>query len=208
MHYYLSSYLLGNQRDYLKKQALKYSKIAYIPNSKDIHGLDINRFKKSNQYNIQELTKLRFTVETLDLKDYFNKQDKLLLDLNNFNGVFVRGGNVFALRQAMKLSGMDKILIDFHKTKKDFFYFGYSAGICVLAPSLKGAEIVDPIDNSLHLTQTGLLWEGLGILDYTFVVHYKSDHPESKDADKELDYYIKNKVLFKALRDGEVLIQD
>jgi dipeptidase E len=83
---------------------------------------------------------------------------------------------------------------------------GYSAGICVLAPSLKGIEIADPIDISLHLTQTGLIWDGLGILDFAIAPHYRSDHNESDLIKKLVEYYIENKILFKALKDGEVLI--
>ena len=36
--------------------------------------------------------------------------------------------------------------------------------------------------------------------------HYKSDHQESKDIDKEVECYIQNKILFKVLKDGEVII--
>lgn len=44
------------------------------------------------------------------------------------------------------------------------------------------------------------------MLDYVIAPHYKSDHKESKDMDKVVEYMIDNKILFKALRDGEVII--
>jgi len=206
MHYYLSSYLLGNQLDYLKQQALKYPRITYISNAMDISGLDQERLDRSNQQNIDGLTKLGFEVTNLDLKDYFKDNEKLKFDLNQFDGIFIRGGNVFALRQAMKLSGLDNILIEYNSAKKDFFYMGYSAGICVLTPTLRGIELVDPIDNSLHSQQSDLIWEGLGILDFSIAPHYRSDHHESEMIEKLVEYYIENKILFKALKDGEVLI--
>ena len=36
--------------------------------------------------------------------------------------------------------------------------------------------------------------------------HYKSDHPESEDIDKEVEYCDKNNIPYKTLRDGEVMI--
>ena len=206
MHYYLSSYVLGNQTEYLRKQSLKYPKIAYIPNALDIVNLDHEKLKKFNQENIDALRQLGFEVATLDLKDYFNDIQKLKSDFQHFDGVFVRGGNVFALRQAMKLSGLDKILVEYHTVKKDFLYMGYSAGICVLAPSLKGVELVDSINVSSHNKQTDLIWEGLGILDFAIAPHYRSGHHESALIEKLVEYYIENKILFKVLKDGEVLI--
>jgi dipeptidase E len=206
MYFYLSSYLIGNQTDYLGKQSSKYTKIAYISNAMDFVGVDPERLKKSDIDIIKSLSELGFEVEVLDLKDYFNQKQKLSSEIQKFNGVFVRGGNVFALRQAMKLSGLDEILIEYSSSNKDFLYMGFSAGICVLAPSLKGVEIVDPLDISLHLPEAGLIWEGLGILNFAIAPHYRSEHKESELIEKMVEYYIENKILFKALKDGEVLI--
>ncbi len=69
MHFYLSSYLLGDRLDYLKEQALKYPKIALIPNAMDIQGLDPERLKKSNQDTVNSLVELGFDVSVLDLSD-------------------------------------------------------------------------------------------------------------------------------------------
>ena len=49
------------------------------------------------------------------------------------------------------------------------------------------------------------IWEGLGLLDYYFLPHYKSDHPESALVDKELQ---KRNEKLKTLRDGEVIITE
>jgi dipeptidase E len=52
----------------------------------------------------------------------------------------VSGGNVFVLRQAMKLSGLDQILIT--KSEHDnFVYGGYSAGCCVLSKMLTPCQV-------------------------------------------------------------------
>ena len=51
-----------------------------------------------------------------------------------------------------------------------------------------------------------VVWEGLGLIDFAFLPHYKSDHPESEDIDKEVEYCKKHNIPFKTLRDGEVII--
>jgi dipeptidase E len=45
--------------------------------------------------------------------------------------------------QAMKLSGFDEILKERVKSDRDIIYGGYSAGICILGPTLKGIHIAD-----------------------------------------------------------------
>jgi hypothetical protein len=63
----------------------------------------------------------------------------------------------------------------------------------------------DTVEIANH-SQYQTIWEGLNILDYVIAPHYKSDHRESEDMDKAVEYMIDNKILFKALRDGEVII--
>ena len=105
----------------------------------------------------------------------------------------------------MKLSGFDNILQTL-LDRKDFLYAGYSAGACVLAPSLEAYKFVDDSKDTPYLELKEVLFDGLGILDFAFMPHYDSDHPESEAIAKEIEYCIKNKILFKAFRDGEVLI--
>jgi len=154
---------------------------------------------------MQKLTDIGLTPELLDLREYFNKPELLRQKLLSLGGVYVRGGNTFILRQAMKLSGFDTIFQEMLEWEK-FVYAGYSAGVCVLSERLNAYGTVDsPIVFPYQSTQQ-TIWEGLGYLPYIFLPHYKSDHPESVDVDKEVEYCIDNKILFKALRDGEVII--
>ncbi|MEK6889874.1 MAG: Type 1 glutamine amidotransferase-like domain-containing protein [Nanoarchaeota archaeon] len=202
MKFYLSSFKIGKESEKLKTMIPKGKKIGFIPNSIDF--ADSKSRKESNERNMKDLTDLGIKVEMLDLKDYFNKKDKLKKKIDELGGVWVRGGNTFVLRQAMKLSGFDEIIKNLDRD--DFLYGGYSAGICILAPSLKGLNRVD--NSNLHpykeLKET--IWEGLGLLDYLILPHYKSDHPESPDIDKEVEFCKKNKIPFKTLTDGEVII--
>lgn len=198
MKYYLSSYKLGN-----KGELLSGKKLAYIPNALDFPDVDLKRKEESIAKDIAELESAGVTVSVLDLQDYFST-DSLKDELLSFDGVFIRGGNVFILRQAMKLSGLDELLLKLKDT--DFLYAGYSAAGCVLSESLDGYKIVD--DSTLlpypQITET--IWQGLGLIDFVFLPHFDSNHSESDDISKELAYCKSKDLPYKTLRDGEVFL--
>jgi len=206
MKFYLSSYQIGDEIKKLKDLIPKNNKkTAFISNSLDFSD-DLERRKEGNQFDINQLTEVGLEVEEFDLRDYFNKPGKLKKDISKYGVIWVRGGNVFVLRQAMKLSGFDNLLKNLAKSKKDLLYGGYSAGICVLAPSLKGLELVDDTNHKPYKEQPELIWEGLNLIDYTIVPHYKSNHPESKAVNNVVKYYKEHNIPFKAISDGEVIV--
>lgn len=160
------------------------------------------------QADIESLASIGITASELDLRKYFTDNSSLEDDVTSYDFIWVRGGNVFTLRQAMALSGLDKILPTLIREEK-IVYGGYSAGACVLAPSLHGTELVDPLDRpGVNYPKTDIIWEGLGLIKYAIAPHYKSDHPESVDVDKYVAYLEKHGMPYKALRDGEVIIVD
>ena len=201
MRFYLSSYKVGNETEKLKRMVPAGKKLGFIPNALDY--VDALPRKESNEKNMRDLTTLGIDVEMLDLQDYFGKSKELQKKVGELGGVWVRGGNTFVLRQAMRLSGMDEILM--HMDRKDFFYGGYSAGGCVLSPKLDYLQIADD-PTVMPYTQKQTIWEGLGLIDFAFLPHYRSNHPESADVEKEVEYCKKNNIPFKTLRDGEVMI--
>lgn len=202
MKFYLSSYKLGKDTEKLKSMVSKDKKIGFVPNSLDY--VEPEARKESNDKNIKDLTDIGLKVEMLDLQEYFGKKEELAKKISELGGIWVRGGNVFILRKAMKLSGLDEILTGMKR--EDFFYGGYSAGGCILSPDFRGwLELFDD-PNAIPYEDKELIWEGLNLIDYAFVPHYDSDHHESEDVEKVIQYCIDNKILFKALRDGEVII--
>jgi len=180
-------------------------RIGHINNALDFTGADQERKLKSQTEEMEQLNQLGFVAEALDLKNYFHKEEELRNKLCTFGGVWVSGGNTFVLRQAMRLSDFD-IVIKELSAKNDFLYAGYSAGICVLSKSLHSLHIVDNPSDFPYKEIKETIWEGLGFFDYGFMPHYDSAHPESKDIDTTIQYCIDNKILFKALRDGDVII--
>lgn len=180
-------------------------KIGYIPNALDFPGYEQGeRRKKHIEKDVDSLAGLGLSVEIIDLRNYFHKQTELKSKLIEIGAIFISGGNVFVLRQAMKLSGLDEILKEL-RGSKEFLYAGYSAAGCVLAPSLKGYDIVDK-PSAPYSEIKEVIWEGLGFIDFALMPHWDSKHPESADIDKEIKFCIQNNIPYKAIRDGEVLI--
>ena len=202
MKLYLSSYKLGNKIDELKSWIKEHgNKIVLIPNSRDIYE-DSERLRNGILNDKMMLEEIGFDVDIISLKDYFNNQEKLFEYFNKYNAFFVIGGNTFALRKAMQLSGFDDYLMN-QVDNDNFLYAGYSAGICVLSPNMKGLELVDEPLNPYN--DESVIYDGIGILDYVIVPHYKSDHPESHLVDKVVDYMNENGVKYVTLSDGDVL---
>ena len=90
--------------------------------------------------------------------------------------------------------------------KDEIIYAGFSAGIVILSKSLKGLEIVDDPKIVPEGYKEDFSWNGLGIIDYHIVVHYKSDHMESADIDREIEYCKENNISYQTLKDGEVIV--
>ncbi|HMO18488.1 MAG TPA: Type 1 glutamine amidotransferase-like domain-containing protein [Oligoflexia bacterium] len=194
--------------DYLKSHREKYGgKLDYIPNALDFTTADPEKRLKHIASDSDLLKELGFSVRVLDLREYFGKQKELQDRLSEVSSVWVSGGNTFVLRQAMNLSGFDELMSSYLHDRKDFLYGAYSAGCCVLSPDLSHLQQVDDPNDFPYPEITETIWDGLGYIDFAFLPHYRSDHPESADIEKEVEYCIDNKILFIALRDGEVLIE-
>ena len=205
MKLYLSSFRLGNNPERLGKLLSANKKAAVIVNAIDDETPEIRKEKLEREF--ADFQTLGIQTEELDLRNYFEKTDELKEKLSQYGMVWVRGGNTFILNRAFFYSGFDE-LIKQKRPDKEFVYAGYSAGICVLAPSLKGLDVVD----DPHVVPDGykpkIIWEGLNLLNYVIEPHYRSDNFESEMIEKEIQYCIDNKILFKALRDGEVIIEE
>lgn len=103
------------------------------------------------------------------------------------------------------MSGFDVILKDLLVNDK-IVYGGYSAGIDILQPHLHGIELVDAPDMVPDDYSSEVIWDCLGLLSYCVAPHYQSDHPESADVDKTVEFYIQNHIPFIALKDGQAIV--
>lgn len=112
-----------------KSQKNGNKKVAFINNALDF-ATDLERRNKSDTTDISDLERLGFAVDILDLKQYFHNPDEPGEKPNYYVVIWVRGGNSFVLRRAMRLSGFDEIVKGYFTNDKDILYGGYSAGIC------------------------------------------------------------------------------
>jgi len=205
MKMYLSSYRLGNNPEKLVRLIGPNKKIAVIPNALDF-STDIPRRNEGVQREIDDLNKLGLQAEEIDLRNYFNKSRELEQKLSEYGALWVRGGNTFVLRRAFKESGLDEWLKR-QKDNKELVYAGYSAGVCILSPTLKGLEIVDDPVITAEGYPKETLWDGLGLIDFAFAPHFESPgHPETEAVGREVERYKKEGVKYRALHDGEAIV--
>jgi dipeptidase E len=206
MKLYLSSYKFGNRIQSLANMMSDNKRIAIIQNALDAYT-DLDRRKASLQIDMDGLADIGLKPEELDLRIYFTRNVELKQELFEFGGVWVVGGNTFVLRRTFKESGMDEWLVD-QKESQEFVYAGYSAGICVLAPTLRGIDLADDLVAAKGLFKKEVLWDGLGLISYMPVPHYKSDHPESHLMENVVSFMEREGLPYKTLRDGEVILGD
>lgn len=204
MKLYLSSYRLGDNPQQLVNLVGSNKKAAVIPNALDF-STEVDRRNAGVLREIEDLKKLGFQPEEVDLRTYFGKPEELGKKLSEFGVIWVRGGNTFILRRAFKESGMDEWLVN-QKGNKELVYAGYSAGVCILSPTLKGCEFVDDPNIISEGYKKDVIWDGLDLISFAFAPHYKSNHPESEAVNTEVEYYIKNGIEYKTLHDGEAIV--
>ena len=203
MRLYLSSYGLGNHPEHLLSLVGTFRRAVVIGNAIDFR--DLKERKESMEGTFQALQQIGFKVTELDLRQFFYRPQRLEKEFENVSLIWVRGGNSFLLRRAMKQSGFDECLKRLLK-KDRVVYGGYSAGAVVVGDSLRGIELVDDPHQISEGYQQEVIWDGIGLLDFSIAPHYQSSHPESQAVDQVIDYYRNHNRTFKALRDGEALI--
>jgi dipeptidase E len=206
MKLYLSSYRIGNCGFELASSVRGNRRIAVIRNALDFSD-DVQRLSESREREFASLRSLNLSPEELDLREFFGKPDQLRSIIGQFDAVWVTGGNSFILRKAMFQSGFDRILHDL-SSDVEFLYGGYSAGLCVLTPTLRGIHLVDQPDFTPTGYQKETIWDGLNLIPCCIAPHFRSDHPESELIEQSVDFFISSHQPFIGLRDGEVLIEN
>lgn len=200
----MSSYGLGDGAQKLPDLVGESHKAAVIANACDFRDATTRRERLEREFN--DLASLGFEPEEIDLRRYFDGSFSAK-DLEKYGLVWVRGGNVFNLRRAMRYSGFDDVITELLR-KDTIVYGGYSAGACVLAPSLHGIELCDPPQDVPDGYRPEIVWDGLGVVPYAVAPHYKSNHPETEMIDDVVAYFEEHDIKFRTLRDGETIVVD
>jgi dipeptidase E len=205
MNLYLSSYRLGGRGAELAAMVAGRKHVALVRNAVDAWD-DAEQHRVASERERDALADLGIPSAPLDLRDYFGAPDALREDLRSFDGLWVTGGNTFVLRRAMGLSGLDALLRE-RVADASFTYGGYSAGACVLAPTLRGIHVADEPEMLPPGYRGEVPWEGVGILPFCIVPHYRSDHPESPSMEGVVEYMMAHQLPFIALRDGDAYVR-
>lgn len=92
--------------------------------------------------------------------------------------------------------------------QRRFVYAGYSAGPCVLAPSLAGLDLCDSPEDC-QATYGDVRFDGLGIFDRPVVPHLSSPgHPETQLLSQVAARYEADDQPYWPLSDGQALVID
>jgi dipeptidase E len=208
MRLYLSSYRLGGGAADLKRLMRGARRVGLIENALDhIPLAERIDFKRRIYDGAAELRSLGLDVAELDLRTYFGSESALNRDVAGLDLIWAVGGNAFILRKAMAYSGLDRIIRS-RLLDDTLTYGGFSAGAVVLAPSLKGVELIDDPNLAVPGYLDGPIWEGVGVLDFNVIPHYRSAHKESPMAEELVGQCQRNGTPYLALSDGEVLVFD
>ncbi|HYY32323.1 MAG TPA: Type 1 glutamine amidotransferase-like domain-containing protein [Gaiellaceae bacterium] len=202
MRLYLSSFRMGDHPERLLELLGSGRRAAVIANA--IDDADAETRKEGVEREVEALRALGLEPRELDLREHFGSAP----DLGGYDLIWLRGGNVFLLRYALAASGADTLLVDLLHDDA-LVYAGYSAGPCVLGPSLRGLELVDEPEAVDATYGAEPVWDGLGLLDFAIVPHVDSpDHPETERCNRLAEHYRVEGVPHRTLRDGEVLVID
>ncbi len=206
MRMYLSSYRLGNHTDRLQALVGKPDARAAVSVNARNGAEHSARNDIVLRRELEDMQSLGFMAEELDLREYFDRDD-LVEKMKGYDVVWFSGGNTFLLIRAFKQSGFDQVAEQLIKSG-ELVYSGYSAAFCALSPSLNGVEIVDDKNAIAEGYKDSEVWDGLGLIDFLPIVHFRSNHPESELVEKEYEYVCKNGINHKTFKDGDAYVVD
>lgn len=203
MRLYLSSFQFGEHPEVFSGLVRGGRRGWVVMNALD--GLDDDRREADAGIQIANLASIGLHAAILDLRDFY--ADGIGSAFGQPDFLWVRGGNVFTLRMAMARSGLDRLVVEGLAADR-FVYAGYSAGPCVLAPSLAGLELCDSTEDC-RATHGEVRFDGLAVLDRPVVPHLDSPgHPETDVLSRVAAQYESKGQPYWGLRDGQALVFD
>src|SRR5262245_7787941 len=137
MKLYLSSHRIGREPHTMLTASASNARVAVIQNAQDCWTDSATRRSVLDR-ECADLISIGLQPVEVDLRRFFGRQSELERDLRDYSYCWVCGGNSLVLRRALRSSGLDEILRKLAGQEEVLTYGGYSAGICVLTPTLEG----------------------------------------------------------------------
>lgn len=201
MRLFLSSYRTGDYGDRLVELFGKGARVSVVTNAKDYKPVER---AESVRDSLAVLAQLGFSATELDLRNYFGKQTDWETYFNEYDAVWMGGGNTFVLRRALAKTGLDVFLGRQVRDGK-LAYGGESAGAIMATPDFTGVQFGDDPDILPDGYSEPTPWEGLGFVRYDIVPHYQSEWTGADAMVKALQAARKE---FKTLTNQQVIIVD
>jgi dipeptidase E len=200
MKLYLSADGVGDEPQKLIDFAGNGARVGVIVNAADLHTPAERQDRLDTE--LAEMQELGFEPEELYLRAYFKDEAGLEAKLRELDMVWVRGGNVFVLRRAMRASGFDKVGTDLIRNGK-LVYAGYSAGAVAAGYTLQGVQRMDDFIKVPEGYPDEVIWEGLELISEAVVPHFGS----SDKAGAVIDDHGAHNRPCRPLRNGEVIVK-
>jgi dipeptidase E len=206
MQLYLSSFRMGERFPELIAALPANASVAVISNAVDfISAEDRAAYARRGFDPVDQFRAAGLEARDVDLRAFFGRPTELEETLADDGLIWATGGNSFLLRRAMRQSGLDE-LVRKRLAAGDVIYGGWSAGAVVAGPTLRGIHLMDDPQMIAEGYDLQPIWEGLGFVDDVLVPHFQSDHPEAAAAQEAVDWLARERLPYRTLRDGEVLI--
>jgi dipeptidase E len=147
---YLSSFRMGDHPEHLAPLVGDSGRRAVvIANAMDDAPADIRQAGVERE--LDALGALGFDAAELDLRDYFDAEERLRGELAGVALAWLRGGNVFMLRYALRRSGGDTVFCSL-LADDALVYAGYSAGPCAFRTASRRVILSQARSTSLPST--------------------------------------------------------
>ena len=202
---YLSSFMLGSDFPTFAERVGAGSRVAIIANALDQYSTEARSFRVSAE--IKKLSEFDLDAHEFDLRPFFDRKHAIQSALDEFDLLWVYGGNSFVLKRAFEQSGLDDYLPDLLSSGA-LTYAGFSAALVPVMTTLTGLELCDDPTVLPAGYRPEFSDHGLGLVDRVVVPHFRSDHRESSAIENYVRFLDANTIPYVALRDGQALLVD
>ncbi|USN45421.1 MAG: Type 1 glutamine amidotransferase-like domain-containing protein [Candidatus Woesearchaeota archaeon] len=170
----LANQNITNQFLQIIDKPISQIKIIFVPTAS--RSEEELKYVDESKKELLDLGVLENNIKTLNLDKPISFQE-----VENFDVIYVCGGNTFYLLKKVRETGFDKVIIEFAKTDK--LYFGVSAGSILVCPNI---DIASPFDeNDVNLTDL----TGLNLTDVIVSPHYCEEEKPIIDNFKKKSQY-------------------